>query len=54
MVNGFERFWVEKIRVNTVYNFGNFHPTQAEIISTFLFLSGLILFIYSKRNVLKS
>ncbi len=54
MLNGFERFWIEKIRVNTVYQFGNFHPTQAEIISIFLFLSGLILFIYSKRNTVKS
>ena len=54
MMNGFERFWIEKIRVNTVYNIGNFHPTQAEIISTFLFLTGLILFIYSRRNTVKS
>ncbi|MBS4042988.1 MAG: prolipoprotein diacylglyceryl transferase [Chitinophagaceae bacterium] len=50
MMNGFERFWVEKIRVNTVYQFGNFHPTQAEIISTILFLTGLALYFLSKRK----
>ncbi len=54
MMNGFERFWIEKIRVNTVYTIGNFHPTQAEIISTFLFIAGLMLFIYSKRKTVKA
>lgn len=47
MMNGFERFWVEKIRVNTVYDIFGFHPTQAEIISTVLFLGGLLLIIFS-------
>ena len=51
MVNGLERFLVEKIRVNTTYTIFGFHPTQAEIISTFLFLSGVAFIIYSiKRN----
>jgi prolipoprotein diacylglyceryltransferase len=50
MLNGFERFWVEKIRVNTVYNIAGFHPTQAEIISTLLFLSGLIIIIIKRRK----
>lgn len=50
MLNGFERFWVEKIRVNTVYHIGNFHPTQAELISAFLFMSGLLLCWYTKRK----
>ena len=54
MMNGFERFWIEKIRVNTVYTIGNFHPTQAEIISSFLFIAGLMLFIYSKRKTVKA
>ena len=50
MLNGFERFWIEKIRVNTVYNIAGFHPTQAEIISTLLFIVGLIIVIVSRRK----
>ena len=45
MFNGIERFFVEKIRVNTRLNILGFQPTQAEVISTFLFLSGLIIWI---------
>lgn len=40
---GVERFLVELIRVNTRYHIGNFSFTQAEMISTFLVLAGLIL-----------
>jgi len=48
MMNGFERFWIEKIRVN-VNLWGNI--TQAEMISTGLFLLGLAMYIYlSKRK----
>jgi prolipoprotein diacylglyceryltransferase len=50
MMNGFERFWVEKIRVNTVYDIAGFHPTQAEIISSFLFITGLVIVVVSKRK----
>lgn len=50
MVNGLERFLIEKIRVNTTINLFGFHPTQAEIISTLLFLSGLILWIVLRRR----
>ncbi|MCB0698245.1 MAG: prolipoprotein diacylglyceryl transferase [Chitinophagales bacterium] len=48
--NGLERFFIEKIRVNFKYDLGFIHPTQAEIISTVLVLTGLILwFVVSKR-----
>ncbi len=50
MFNGFERFWIEKIRVNTYYNFFGFHPTQAEIISTILFLIGIGIIVYSLKR----
>lgn len=40
--NGVERFFIEKIRVNTKYEFLPFHPTQAELISFVLIISGLI------------
>ena len=44
MVNGLERFCIEKIRVNTTYSLGTFHPTQAELIAASLFLLGLFLY----------
>ncbi len=50
MLNGLERFFIEKIRVNNPINFLGFQPTQAEVISSVLFLSGLILFIYLNRK----
>jgi phosphatidylglycerol:prolipoprotein diacylglycerol transferase len=51
IVNGLERFLVEKIRVNYKYDWGFIHPTQAEIISTCLVLIGIaILLFYKKKN----
>jgi prolipoprotein diacylglyceryltransferase len=50
MFNGLERFFIEKIRVNTRINLFGLHPTQAEVISTLLFLSGLILWIVLYRR----
>ena len=49
MVNGLERFLVEKIRVNTRLNIWG-QPTQAEVISSLLFLTGLLLWIVLKRR----
>ena len=46
VLNGLERFFIEKIRVNTKYDLFGFHPTQAELISTFLVLSGIGLYVY--------
>ncbi|MFI5130782.1 MAG: prolipoprotein diacylglyceryl transferase [Chitinophagales bacterium] len=56
MLNGLERFFIEKIRVNKTLNLFGFQPTQAEIISTLLFLSGLVLWIvlYRKSRTLKT
>ncbi|PZR25466.1 MAG: diacylglyceryl transferase [Citrobacter freundii] len=50
MVNGVERFLIEKIRVNTHLDLLGFHPTQAEVISTLLFLAGLVLWIVLNRR----
>ena len=50
MMNGLERFLIEKIRVNTRINLGSFQPTQAEVISSLLFLAGLGLFIWLRRT----
>ena len=46
---GFERFLIEKIRVNSTYTIFGLHPTQAEIISLFLILAGIIILLI-KRN----
>lgn len=47
--NGVERFFIEKIRVNTLYNLNGFKFTQAELISTILFFLGLFGIWYFKR-----
>ena len=55
ILNGLERFIVEKIRVNTTYSMFGFHPTQAEIISFLLFLTGLcFIIIQIKRTKSRS
>jgi phosphatidylglycerol:prolipoprotein diacylglycerol transferase len=41
VVNGIERFFIEKIRVNSQYHIGHFAFTQAEMISSMLFFVGL-------------
>ena len=47
MLNGFERFWIEKIRVNEPF----LGPiTQAEVISTLLFLLGVAGLLWLKRR----
>lgn len=49
--NGFERFWIEKIRVNTTFEMFGIEITQAELISVLLMLSGISLLVYlSKRK----
>ena len=46
---GSERFFIEKIRVNNRIHSLPFEPTQAELISTFLILGGIIFLIFSKK-----
>lgn len=50
MMNGLERFFVELIRVNTRYHVAGISFTQAEMISSLLFISGLLLVVFSIRN----
>lgn len=50
IVNGIERFLIEKIRVNSKYDIFGWHPTQAEIISSVLVISGVVLMIVLKRR----
>ncbi|MEO8583351.1 MAG: prolipoprotein diacylglyceryl transferase family protein, partial [Flavitalea sp.] len=49
--NGIERFFVEKIRVNTQYHFFGLHPTQAELISSLLVIAGIVmLIVFPKKH----
>ena len=50
IINGIERFFIEKIRVNTRYSILGFHPTQAEIISTLLIIGGGVLYYFLKKR----
>ncbi len=50
ILNGVERFFIEKIRVNNKYDIFGYHPTQAEIISFLLVLAGAVLWwVLTKR-----
>jgi len=49
ILNGIERFLVEHIRVNTQYHFLGLNPTQAEIISLGLIVSGALLYVIAPR-----
>lgn len=51
ILNGIERFCIELIRVNSKYHVFGLPPfTQAEMISTFLVVGGIILSAYALRN----
>jgi prolipoprotein diacylglyceryltransferase len=43
---GVERFFVELIRVNSKYDWGFIHPTQAEILSVILVITGVCLLLF--------
>ena len=46
---GTERFFIEKIRVNNKIHTLPFEPTQAELISIFLILIGIVFLLLSKK-----
>ena len=48
--NGIERFFIEKIRINRVYDLLGMHLTQAEIIAVILIVLGIIGFWFFKRK----
>jgi prolipoprotein diacylglyceryl transferase len=50
IVNGIERFFIEKIRVNTKYDIDGFHPTQAEIIYFLMVVAGVALIFFLLRK----
>jgi prolipoprotein diacylglyceryltransferase len=51
VLNGLERFFIEKIRVNTEYQMFGTGISQAEIISTLLVIAGLYtIWFVQKKN----
>lgn len=49
VMNGIERFFIEKIRVNTKYDIW-LHPTQAEIIAALMVIGGAVLIWYCRKS----
>ena len=50
ILNGVERFFIEKIRVNTKMHAFGFQFTQAELISSLLLISGIVLWFYLRKR----
>jgi prolipoprotein diacylglyceryltransferase len=48
--NGIERFFIEKIRIDSEYHFFNLHFKQATFISVLILISALFLAGYSLRQ----
>lgn len=53
MMNGLERFTIELIRVNSKYNVAGISFTQAELISSILFIIGLGFVVYASKKKAK-
>lgn len=49
ILNGVERFFIEKIRVNNTYEIFGKHITQAEIIAVVLFILGTLGILYFRK-----
>jgi prolipoprotein diacylglyceryltransferase len=47
---GIERFLIETIRVNSTYDLFGLHPTQAEIISICLIVTGIVIYFLKKKS----
>ncbi|MFH1320571.1 MAG: prolipoprotein diacylglyceryl transferase family protein [Bacteroidota bacterium] len=55
VLNGIERFFIEKIRINEVYHIFEYKVTQAEIISVVLIIVGVIgIWYFMRRERLRS
>ncbi|HMG81703.1 MAG TPA: prolipoprotein diacylglyceryl transferase family protein [Ferruginibacter sp.] len=53
ILNGLERFLIEKMRVNNEYHFLGINPSQAQIISFGLIIAGIILILIMTRKAKK-
>lgn len=52
-LNGLERYFIEKIRINPDYHFWGINATQAELIASLLFFVGMFGMIYFSKNKTK-
>ena len=50
-LNGLERLFIEKLRVNKFYNILGFQSTQAQFIAILLIFGGMVLIIYSQLKL---
>ena len=50
ILNGLERFFIEKIRVNNKFDFLGVQATQAEIIAVLFIIGGVVLLYFSLRK----
>ncbi len=50
VLNGTERFLIEKIRVNNKFDFFGISMTQAELISVLFIVTGVVMFFYVRRR----
>ena len=48
VLNGAERFLIEKIRVNNTYSLFGLHPSQAQVIAAALILFGLVVIVFAR------
>jgi phosphatidylglycerol:prolipoprotein diacylglycerol transferase len=48
--NGIERFLIEQIRVNNVFNFLGMKVTQAEVISVCFVIAGVALILWARKR----
>jgi prolipoprotein diacylglyceryltransferase len=48
-LNGIERFFIEKIRINPDYHFLGIEATQAEVIATAMFVAGIAGIVYFSK-----
>jgi prolipoprotein diacylglyceryltransferase len=53
ILNGIERFFIEKIRINPDYHFMGIDATQAELIAILMVIFGLAGIVYFKNNKAK-
>ena len=54
LLNGMERFAIEQIRVNNIFDIAGFKMTQAVVIALVLMLLGIFGLIYFKKHLVKN
>jgi prolipoprotein diacylglyceryltransferase len=50
ILNGLERYFIEKVRVNDLYNIAGMQFSQASLIAVMLILSGLVIVLFNRKS----